>query len=115
MHVEDDVAAVELDLLVARRAQGDMQHGAVFPSMLMLLAAPHRTDACAQSALFGQLHELAQRFVGEPVLRIVQIKTGSLHAQPLAALRIVGEKRAQMHFVQLPNDAPRAPAMPATA
>ena len=49
-----DVLAVDYDRRAARRAQRDVQHGAVFGDV-DLVAAEHRVDALAQPALLGQL------------------------------------------------------------
>ncbi len=60
MHVGHDVLPVDHDRLAARRAQRDVQHGAVLGDV-DLLAAEHRVDARAQPRLAGELQE--QRIV----------------------------------------------------
>ena len=54
MHVGHDVAAVDLDHRVARRAQRRVQHGAVLGDV-DLVAAEHRVALGAKPALLGEL------------------------------------------------------------
>ena len=58
VHRRHDVDLVDGDPLVGRRAQRDVQHGAVLGDV-DLLAAEHRLDAVAQPGLLGQLDQAA--------------------------------------------------------
>ena len=46
--------------------------------------------------LLGELEQQAQGFVGDAVLGIVEIDSGGLDREPLAALGILGEELPQM-------------------
>ena len=84
VHVGHDVLAVDDDRRAARRAQRDVQHGAVLGDV-DLVAAEHRVDALAQAGLVGQLQQQPQRLVGDAILRVVEVDAGGLGGQPLAA------------------------------
>ena len=63
---------------VARRAQRDVQHGAVLGDV-DLLAAEHRVDALAQARLARPAAtQQPQRLVGDAVLRVVEVEAGGL-------------------------------------
>ena len=79
VHVGHDVLAVDHDRRAARRAQRDVEHGAILRDV-DLLAAEHGVDAGAQAAVLGQADEQRQRLVGDPVLRIVEIDARGLGA-----------------------------------
>ncbi len=66
-----------------------------------LFAAKHGVDPLAQARFVGQLGEQAERFVGHPILGVVEIDAQGLGGQPLAALRIVGEQFAQVQLAYL--------------
>src|SRR3989442_637404 len=69
----------------------------VFDETMKRVAAEHRVDAPAKVALLGQREQEAQRLVGDAVLRVVEIEPGRLGREPLAAARILGEQRSQVH------------------
>ena len=73
-------------LLIPRRAQRHVQHGAVLGDV-DLLAAEHGVDALAQAALRGEVQQQAQRLVGDAVLGVVQVQADRLSREALAALR----------------------------
>ncbi len=100
MHLRHDVVAVEDDRLVARRTKRDVEHRALFGGVDSL-AAEHRVDALAQSARVGQIHEKADGLVGDAILRVVEVQAGGFGREALAARRVVGEQRAQMHVAHL--------------
>ena len=56
-------------LRVLRRAQGDVQDGAVFRDV-DFLAAEHRVDPRAQAGFLGQLQQAISRF--RPVMRFFE-------------------------------------------
>ena len=59
-----------------------------------LLASEHRIDPRAEPGLFGQLQQQIQRFVGDPVLRVVEVEFR--RPRPSSARRVWGlEQRAR--------------------
>ena len=84
-----DIFSVHEDGRALRRAQGDVQHGAVFRDV-DFLAAEHRVDPPAQPGFLGQLDQQLERFVGDAVLRVIQKQPGRLGGQALAAFRVIG-------------------------
>ena len=95
-----DIFSVHEDGRAFRRAQGDVQHGAVFRDV-DFLAAEHGVDPPAQAGFLGQLEQQFERLVGDAVLRIIQKKARRLGRQALAAFRVVGEQFPQMQLLDL--------------
>ena len=91
---------VDDDGLSARRAQRDMEDGAVLGDV-DLLAAEHRVDAIAQPGLLRQLPQQTERLVGDAVLGVVETEAGEFHRHSLAALRVVREERTQVQAADL--------------
>ena len=85
MDLGHDILAVDDDGGAARRAQGDVKHRALLGDV-DLLAAEHGVDALAQARLLGELEQQRQGLVGDAVLGIVEIDSGGLDREPLAAL-----------------------------
>lgn len=69
VHLIDDVHTVDADRRAARRAQGNMQNGAVLRDV-DTLAAEHRIDALAQSRLFRELGQQREGLVRDAILRV---------------------------------------------
>ena len=90
-----DVLAVDHDRRAARRAQRDVQDRAILRDV-DLLAAEHRVDARAQAGFLRELEQQLERFVGDPVLGVIEIDPGAFGIHPLATIRIVGEELAEM-------------------
>ena len=90
-----DVGAVDDNPLALRRAQGDVEHGALF-GHVDLFAAEHRFDARAQAALLGKVQQQPQRFVGDAILGVIEVEAGGFGRESLAAPGIVGEKLPQV-------------------
>jgi hypothetical protein len=63
----DDIFAVDDNLLVLWRAQGDVEYSAILRD-IDLVAAEHGLDLCLQTRLLRQLHQQFQRLVGHAVL-----------------------------------------------
>ena len=82
-----------------RRAQGHVQDGPVLRDV-DLLAAEHGVDPRSQAGFLGQLQEKLERFVGDAILRVVEVEPDRLDRHALAALGIIREELAQM---QLPD------------
>ena len=68
-----------------------MQDGPVLRDV-DLLASEHGVDAAAQIRFLGQLDEKPKRFVGDKVLRIVEVEPDRLGGHSLAALRVLGRR-----------------------
>ena len=83
-----------------RHAQRDVQHRAVL-RYVDPLPGEHRVPVLLEPGLLGQLEQQAQGLVGDPVLRIIEVEPGGLGAEPLAAIRVLGEEIAQMAAHQL--------------
>ena len=100
MNLGHHVVAVDADRRAARRAQRDMQHGALF-GHVDLVAAEHRVDARAQSDFVGQREQQANSLVGHAMLGVVEVEAGGLDHEAFAALGIFVEHRAQVTAVNL--------------
>ena len=110
VHLRDDVLAVHLDVRPLRRAERDMQHGAVLRDV-DVLAGEHRVAPLGNSALLGELEQEPERLVGDPVLRVVEVDALGLGRQALPARGVSFEEVAKMgasHFLGvLRKGAPR--------
>src|SRR5437867_2837567 len=78
-----DVLAIDDDRCPPWRTQGNVQHSAVLCDV-NLVAAEHRVDARAQTALLGQFSEQPHCLFRDAVLRVVKIQTNCLRREPLA-------------------------------
>jgi len=96
MHRRHDVHAVNLDPLASGRAEGDVQHGAVF-GHVDLPAGEHGFDAFSQAALLRQGEEPLQGLVSDAVLGIVEVEADRFSGKPGATLGIIGEELAEVH------------------
>ena len=105
------VHAVDYDRCAARRAQRDVEDGAVLRDV-DLLAGEHGVDAGAQAGCLGEPNEQRQCVVGDPVLRIVQIDARGFECQPFAALRIAREQLTKMDRANAPTVLDRALSRP---
>jgi hypothetical protein len=72
-----------------------VQNGPLLGS-IDLLASEHRIDPRAEPGLFGQLQQQSQRFIGNPVLRIVEVESGCFDRQAIAAFEVLSKELAQM-------------------
>jgi hypothetical protein len=61
-----------------------------------VFAPEHRLAPLREPALLGERHEQLERFVGDPVLRVVEVEPGGLGRQPGAAAGVGGEQIAQV-------------------
>ena len=95
MHLGHHVLTVNDDGCAARCAQGHVQDRAVFRDV-DLVTPEHGVDARAQAGFLCQLQEEPERFVGEAILRVIEVETHRLGAQALAASGIIREELAEM-------------------
>ncbi len=100
MYVRHHVAAVRLDHLATRRAQGDVQHGAVLRDV-DLLAAEHGVAPLGDFALLGKVDQKRKRLLGDAVLRVVQHETRAFRRELRGAVLVLGEQVAQMRVLDL--------------
>ena len=83
-----------------RRAQGHVQHGAVFRDV-DFVAPEHGVDPLPQAGFLRQLEEQLQGFVGDAVFRVIQVKARGLDGHPFAAFWVVREQFPQVQFANL--------------
>ncbi len=100
MHGGHHVLAADDDPRVLGRAQRDVQHRALLAD-IDLVTAEHCVDARAQAGFLGEPQQQRERLVGDAVLRVVEVETGGLGSEALAALRILGEERAEVERADL--------------
>ena len=111
MNLGHDVLAVDQDRRAARCAQRHVEHGSLLRDV-DLLAAEHGVDAGAQAAVLREADEQRHRFVGDAVLRVVEIDARGFGRQPFAAFRIAREQLAEMHRADASDGALREPSRP---
>ena len=100
MNLRDDVFTVNHDRRTLRRAQCHVQYGALLGDV-DLIAAKHRGDSVLKPALFGQLKQKFQSFIGDAILRIIEVNPGHFGCHALAAVGIIREKLPQMKLTEL--------------
>ena len=98
MDLGHHVLAVHDDGGVPRRAQGDVQHGAILGDV-DLVAAEHGVDARAQAGFSGQLHEQLEGFVRDAVLRVIEEQARRLGRQPFAAFGVWAKSSRRCHVL----------------
>src|SRR3989454_1745994 len=94
-----DVFSIDGNRGPSRCAQRHVQDRPLFREV-DLLPPIHRVDSLLKAGFFGQLNKL-QRFVGDAILRVIEVDPGSLRRHPLATLGIIREKLAEMEFPNL--------------
>src|SRR5579863_748873 len=82
---------------VSRRTQGNVQYGALF-GYVYFLSVEHGIDSSLQARLFRELKKKVHRFIGDSILRVVEVKTNRVDGQPLTAFRIIRKKLPQMEL-----------------
>ncbi len=102
VHLRHDILPVHENRGTARRAQRDVEDGAILGAV-DLFPAEHGPDPGAQSRLIRQPDEEMHRFIGDAVLRVVEEQPRALGGQSLATRRIIGEQRAQVNIVHVPG------------
>ena len=80
---------------VPGHTQCHVQDGPVLRDVYVL-AAEHRIAAAGEVRFRSELDEESDGLFGDPVLRVVEIYTDSLSAQPLGATRVIGEQLTKM-------------------
>ena len=73
-----------------------MKHSAVLRD-IDLVASKHGVDSLPQPRFVGKLQQQSERFIRDPVLGIVEIKSHGFNRQTLPAFAIIGKEFVQMH------------------
>jgi hypothetical protein len=60
------------------------------------IAPEHRLGPLPEPALLGESGQEPHRLAGDAVLRVVEVDAGGLGGQPLAAVGVGGEERAEI-------------------
>ena len=105
------VLAVHDDGCPSRRAQRHVQDGTVLRDV-DLLAPKHGVDPRAQAGFLRQLQEKLECFVGDAILRVIEVEAHRLGCHALAALGIIREELPQVHLPDLLDSGLRGPSMP---
>src|SRR5208282_1542074 len=100
MYLGDNIYAAHLDLRASWSSQCNVQHRAAFRDV-DLLATKHCVTTVSNASLVGQLYQQPNGFIGNSVLRIVEVKAGSLSSQSLAAPGIAGKQLSQVDILKL--------------
>jgi hypothetical protein len=61
------------------------------------VATKHGFNARTKTALPCQLAEELDRFIGYPILRVVEVQASSFEREALASFWIIREQRSEMH------------------
>jgi len=77
-----------------------VQDGAVFREV-DFLAPEHGVDAFAQPGFLGKLQQELEGFVGDAVLRVVQVQAHRLCRHALAAFRIIRKELSEMELADI--------------
>ena len=109
MDLGHHVDAVDDDRLSLREPEGHVQDGPILGDV-DLVAPEHGLGALPQARLLGKLEEEPERFVGDPVLGIVEEQPCGLDREPLAATGVVGESRVSGRRASSDSD-PVGPSM----
>ena len=78
-----------------------MQYRSIFRDVDSL-PAKHRFDASPEIAFFGQIDQKTNRLIRDAILRVVEVKAGSLDDEPFATLWIIAEELPQMDIPYRP-------------
>ena len=97
VHLGHHVLAVHEDGGVLRRAQGDVQHGAVLGEV-DLVPAEHGINAVAQAGFLGQLHEQLEGPAGDAVLGVVEEEARRLGGHAFAAFGVLAKSSRKCHL-----------------
>jgi hypothetical protein len=100
MDLRHYVLAIDDDGCSSRCAQRHVQHRPVFRDV-DFFASKHGIDAFAQSGLVGELQKQLQRFIGDTVLRVIQIEPRSFVSHALAACEIIRKKLSEMQLAEI--------------
>ena len=100
MHRGHDVDAVDLDPLIAGRAQRHVQDRTVLGD-IDLVAGEHGVDVLAQAGFRGQVEQQPHRVGGDPVLGVVEVDPACLDREILAPAGVRTEQVPQMGVRQL--------------
>ena len=82
-------------------AQGHVQNGTAFRDV-DLLTPEHGVDPRLQAGFLRQLQEELEGFVGDAILRVIEVDAHSLGRHTLAACGIIREELPEMQVPDLP-------------
>ena len=82
-------------------AQGHVQDGSAFRDV-DLLTPEHGVDPRLQAGFLRQLHEELEGFVGDVILRVIEVDAHSLGRHPLAACGVIREELPEIQVPDLP-------------
>ena len=89
------ILAVDDYRCTSRRAQSDMQNGSILRD-INLIASKHRIDPRSQAGFLCQLKQELEGFIGDAILRVIEVETHCLRGQALAALRVIGKELSKV-------------------
>jgi hypothetical protein len=100
MDLGHHILAVDDYRCISGRAQSDMQNRSILRD-INFLASKHRVDPRSQAGFLCQLKEELESFVGDAILRVVEVETHGLQGQALAAFRVIGKELSKMGLPHL--------------
>ena len=110
VHLVHHVFPIDHDRFVRAVPKRDVQHGTILGS-IESFAGKHGVDRAAQVRLFGQLQQQRHGFVGDSILRVVQIEIAQRYGISVRPFRVVLKKIAEVNvfhfFVVRVQGAPR--------
>ena len=77
-----------------------MEHRSLFRDV-DLVAPKHRVDALTEVRFLGQTEQQLQGFVGDPILRIIELDSFRLGRQSFATLGVFRKKMPEMDALNL--------------
>ena len=95
VNLGDKIYAIGENLCIFWRAQGDVQHGALFGEV-DLVARKHGINVVAQTGLLRKVKKQADSLTGNTVLREVEVETQGLQRESFVTLWILGEELPKM-------------------
>ena len=100
VYLGDNIYAVHLDLRASWSSQCNVQHCAAFRDV-DLLATKHCVATVSDTSLLGELYQQPNGFIGNSVLRVVEVKAGGLSSQSVAATGVIGKQLPQVDVFDL--------------
>src|SRR5262249_38728503 len=98
--LRDHILTIHDDGGVPGSTQGNMQDRTLF-RYVDLLPAEHRLHPGPNSGLLGELNEELHGFIGDAILRVVEIEARGLDGQALTASGIICKEFPEMQLADL--------------